>query len=91
MRVKHRALPDIMSGQKVQQIFKIRTGRKPDVFLPGLLTLKKNQHFSVEPYLVKHKVKEMILSVIMSTYVLTGVLISNADTIMFPHHRKYRN
>ena len=31
----NRALPDITSGPEVRQIFKIRTVRKPDVFLPG--------------------------------------------------------
>ena len=44
-----RALPDITSVPEVRQIFKIRTVRKPDVFLPGRWTLnplenrKKNQ------------------------------------------------
>ena len=33
-----RALPDITSGPEVRQIFKIRTLRKPDVFLPGRWT-----------------------------------------------------
>ena len=33
-----RALPDITSGPEVRQIFKIRTVRKPDVFLPGRRT-----------------------------------------------------
>jgi hypothetical protein len=33
-----RALPDITSGPEVRQIFKIRTVRKPDVFLPVNLT-----------------------------------------------------
>ena len=36
-----RALPDIMSGPEVRQIFKILTLRKPDVFLPGCRILKK--------------------------------------------------
>ena len=36
-----RALPDIKSGLEVRQIFKIRTGRKPNVFLPGRWTLLK--------------------------------------------------
>ena len=47
-----RALPDITSGPDVRQIFKIRTVRKPDIFLPGRLTFntsknrkKKNQIF----------------------------------------------
>ena len=46
-----RALPDITSGPEVRQIFKIRTVRKPDVFLPeaGLarhlkIEKKKNQN-----------------------------------------------
>ena len=38
-----RGLPDITSGPEVQQIFKIRTVRKPDVFLPGHLTLKNRK------------------------------------------------
>ena len=32
--VTYRALPDITSGPEVRQNFKIRTVRKPDVFLP---------------------------------------------------------
>ena len=36
----YRALPDIMSGPKVWQIFKIWTVRKPNVFLPGRRTVK---------------------------------------------------
>ena len=45
-----RALPGIMSGPEVRQIFKIRTVRKPDVFLPrhlSFITLKKNHIFFV--------------------------------------------
>ena len=34
-----RALPDITSGPEVRQIVKIRTVRKPDVFLTGRRTL----------------------------------------------------
>ena len=33
-----RALPDITSGPEVWRIFKVRTVRKPDFFLPGLRT-----------------------------------------------------
>jgi hypothetical protein len=33
--LKNRALPDITSGPEVQQILKIQTVRKPDLFLPG--------------------------------------------------------
>ena len=33
------ALPDITSNPEVRQIFKIRTVRKPDVFLPGRRTV----------------------------------------------------
>ena len=46
-----RALPDITSGLDVRQIFKIRTVRKPDVFLLGRRTFntfknrKKNPNF----------------------------------------------
>ena len=36
----YRALPDITSGPEVWQISKIRTVRKPDVFLPGRRTFK---------------------------------------------------
>ena len=47
-KVCFRALPDITSGPEVRQIFKIRTVRKPDIFLPGRRTLnplenKKNK------------------------------------------------
>ena len=40
-----RALPDITSGPKVWQIFKIRTFRKPDVFLPRTFNTFKNRLF----------------------------------------------
>ena len=42
-----RALPDIMSGPEVRQIFEIRTVRKPDVFPPGRRTFNtfKNRIF----------------------------------------------
>ena len=39
----NRAQPDIMSGPEVRQIFKIRTVRKPDVFLPGHRTFKNRK------------------------------------------------
>ena len=35
-----RALPDMLSGPEVREIFKIRTVRKPNNFLPGLRTFK---------------------------------------------------
>ena len=54
-RPSPRALPNITSGPEVWQIFKIRTVRKPDIFLPRLLKdpkkvqkrkkKKKNQFF----------------------------------------------
>ena len=38
----YRALLDIRSEPEIRQIFKIRTVRKPDVFLTGCQTFKKN-------------------------------------------------
>ena len=51
-----RAQPDITSGPEVRQFFKIRTVRKPDVFLPERRTVKtsKNQ----EKYILKKKLKK---------------------------------
>jgi hypothetical protein len=49
-----RALPDIMSGPDIRQIFKIRTVRKPDVFSDtGLLTL-----LEIEEKIQKKKFKK---------------------------------
>ena len=41
--LRGRVLPDITFGPEVQQIFKVRTVWKPDVFFPdaGLLTILK--------------------------------------------------
>ena len=38
-----RALSDITSGQEVRQIFKVRTDRKPDVFLPRRRTFNTSK------------------------------------------------
>jgi hypothetical protein len=44
-----RALPDITSGPEVRQIFKIRTVRKPDVFLPGHRTFNSFRNRRKDP------------------------------------------
>ena len=41
--VTGRALPDITSGPEVRQNYKIRTVRKPDVFLPGHRTFNTSK------------------------------------------------
>ena len=52
-----RALPDIMSGLEVCQIFKIRTVRKLDVFLPGCRTFNsfKNRKKIIKKFFKKSK------------------------------------
>ena len=51
-----RALPDITSSPEVRQIFKIRTVRKPDVFLPGRRTFKtfKNRKKNPKTFFLKN-------------------------------------
>ena len=41
--IPSRALPDIKSSPEVQQIFKIRNFRKPDVFLPLRWTFENSK------------------------------------------------
>ena len=53
-----RAQPDITSGPEVRQIFKIRTVRKPDVFLPGRRTFRNRK--KVKKKKVKKKFQKKI-------------------------------
>ena len=41
--IEIRALPDIMSGPEVRQIFKVRAVQKPDVFLSGPRTINRTK------------------------------------------------
>ena len=42
-----RAQPDITSGPEVRQIVKIRTVRKPDIFLPGRRTFENRKKIKI--------------------------------------------
>ena len=65
-KVCDRALPDITSGPEVREIFKIRTARKPENFLPGRWTFKiaknpKNcQFFFQDFFLFIYLVQELL-------------------------------